>query len=772
MLFPANLCLSRSPTVLNARAQVQELLDTVGASNWPFRDKELLDVLAYTLPRVVDREHCERLVDRNLSSEQVRALCTRLNDLWPVIVDAPTGRYSLASQETDRMAALLLAEANNMEARIQQRDAGWAKHHGGTSGERGHWCNFRRISHHGAKVDTIDLPLLFKHALLDDKMKGGLLKFDYVSTSRAPRAAKPIDAVSFLSLVYTCGIKVPDEARAALLRGDYDYFSAQLRELEAEAHRLTPPAGAVQARLARARARGRGGASPTAQRPRRSPERRDSAGAPSTAAAQAGGATAAAPGGRRRARPSAAPPPPAREDDDGAESAASPTRAAAFVKIPRNTWAKIRAAARQQQSAPTANKNAMMLHYFTQKEALRALSHEEERAAKKQTQLEHMRTVAYDFDEKQDEQLDVAAAAPAAAMGLGGAAEAAARKKHDAAHEAAASRPAHTRPRGRPRRARRRARRARRVGRGGAPAAAGHERAAAALGGGRRRARRALLRNVAARETELVAVSANRSVAAIRAAMGGDEEDESAAVRKQKAVHAAAAKLPLMRVRHELRIRVCDAETSASESARVLVLRKRIEAAAATIVVEHHPIGADGDAGADEAHHRSETLMKGTSGGAETTHCTTWHTVPLAVEGLKPVWDVANAARHWCVAMFGPAHGVARGDVLVTHRATLEDDKSALPPARLPGIATVCIAHYYDAYVRRLPVAGFSEAQRAGDDGRRGERGRARGDGRRAGSSPSSACARSASARSGRRAGGSGCRRSTPSPSPSRPSTS
>ena len=118
------------------------------------------------------------------------------------------------------MAALLLAEANNMEARIQQRDAGWAKHHGGTSGEHGHWCNFRRISYYGAKWDVIDLPLLFGRALLDKK-EGGLLKFDYVSTSRAPRAARPIGAVSFLSLVYTCGIKVPDEARAALLRGDY-----------------------------------------------------------------------------------------------------------------------------------------------------------------------------------------------------------------------------------------------------------------------------------------------------------------------------------------------------------------------------------------------------------------------------------------------------------------------------------------------------------------------------------------------------------------------
>ena len=71
------------------------------------------------------------------------------------------------------MAALLLAEANNMEARIQQRDAGWAKHHGGTSGEHGHWCNFRRISYYGAKWDVIDLPLLFGRALLrrvDDRV--------------------------------------------------------------------------------------------------------------------------------------------------------------------------------------------------------------------------------------------------------------------------------------------------------------------------------------------------------------------------------------------------------------------------------------------------------------------------------------------------------------------------------------------------------------------------------------------------------------------------
>ena len=85
------------------------------------------------------------------------------------------------------MAALLLAEANNMEARIQQRDAGWAKHHGGTSGEHGHWCNFRRISYYGAKWDVIDLPLLFGRALLDKK-EGGLLKFDYISTSRAPES--------------------------------------------------------------------------------------------------------------------------------------------------------------------------------------------------------------------------------------------------------------------------------------------------------------------------------------------------------------------------------------------------------------------------------------------------------------------------------------------------------------------------------------------------------------------------------------------------------
>ena len=47
----------------------------------------------------------DRLLDRNLSSDQVRALCARLNDAWPVVVDAPTGRYSLdLSQVGNRIA--------------------------------------------------------------------------------------------------------------------------------------------------------------------------------------------------------------------------------------------------------------------------------------------------------------------------------------------------------------------------------------------------------------------------------------------------------------------------------------------------------------------------------------------------------------------------------------------------------------------------------------------------------------------------------------------
>ena len=77
-----------------------------------------------------------------------------------------------------------------------------------------------------------------------------------------PRAARraPIGAVSFLSLVYTCGIKVPDEARAALLRGDYGYFSAQLRELERRRTASRRPPSRRRTRSAtrsRARARGR-----------------------------------------------------------------------------------------------------------------------------------------------------------------------------------------------------------------------------------------------------------------------------------------------------------------------------------------------------------------------------------------------------------------------------------------------------------------------------------------------------------------------------------
>ena len=58
-------------------SQVAALFATVAASPHAFRNKELRDVFAVLLPRVVDREHTEALIERHLSSEQTRELQAR-----------------------------------------------------------------------------------------------------------------------------------------------------------------------------------------------------------------------------------------------------------------------------------------------------------------------------------------------------------------------------------------------------------------------------------------------------------------------------------------------------------------------------------------------------------------------------------------------------------------------------------------------------------------------------------------------------------------------
>ena len=155
---------------------MQDLLDRVNQGATAFNRKEMVEVLAMVLPRVIDIEGIPKLLNINLSSAQVRVLQQRLGAAFTVLIGSHSGRYRLdLSNPHDRICALRLAEVDNMEQRwlrgaVRQKAEDGRKHaksdrsheaqlesflirlaEGGMS-QHGNWTGFRNVKFRGADV--------------------------------------------------------------------------------------------------------------------------------------------------------------------------------------------------------------------------------------------------------------------------------------------------------------------------------------------------------------------------------------------------------------------------------------------------------------------------------------------------------------------------------------------------------------------------------------------------------------------------------------------
>ncbi|GMH77693.1 hypothetical protein TL16_g07497 [Triparma laevis f. inornata] len=176
-------------------AQAQQLME-ISAKG------EEIQTIQKLLPQMSDPQQCSQLVNKNLSLRQALYLRKNLGPSFGVIMGNATGRYVLDMEnEIHRTGARKIAELNNFEKRFSRTKSGR-----GDTSQKGNWENFRNETFNGKSI-KLDSNWFTKIPHL------GKLKVDYVSTTRAGKAAKPLSERRFSTLMEKLKMEEVDEIR-------------------------------------------------------------------------------------------------------------------------------------------------------------------------------------------------------------------------------------------------------------------------------------------------------------------------------------------------------------------------------------------------------------------------------------------------------------------------------------------------------------------------------------------------------------------------------
>ena len=183
---------------------------------------QLVEVFASLLVCVRDTSNVDKLIRQSCRSlGMIRNVQTTMRSMFPLASDAYSGRWRLElfNNQMDRFSALRLAEINAEETAQLRREtaAAWGVDVSAVTDPRtaqhDHRGNFRNELTRERLRDRF-----FMYGLRDKP--GGVLEFDYVSTSRPGAAAAPMSNAALNDLLTARGLQEPSQGLLHWIRMD------------------------------------------------------------------------------------------------------------------------------------------------------------------------------------------------------------------------------------------------------------------------------------------------------------------------------------------------------------------------------------------------------------------------------------------------------------------------------------------------------------------------------------------------------------------------
>ena len=174
--------------------QAHMIMDACGG---PAQGVSTVELLIQLLPQMCNPEDTCQLLESTCTTlaDQVRIAAKIGFSFFAVLIGNPTGFHKIdLSNENDRLAMKRIAEFANDERRQNRQSSA----HGDTS-QKGNWENFRNERFNDKPITltgrwTLELP------------KTGILKFDYVSTTRPRTGVKPMSERRYEALWTKLGL--------------------------------------------------------------------------------------------------------------------------------------------------------------------------------------------------------------------------------------------------------------------------------------------------------------------------------------------------------------------------------------------------------------------------------------------------------------------------------------------------------------------------------------------------------------------------------------
>ncbi|CAM9323480.1 unnamed protein product [Ectocarpus fasciculatus] len=171
--------------------QAQGVLEVVSSSY------NIIDAVAILMPQLASSQECSVFVDSNLDHRAKFKLRFMIGAAWGAILGMPSGHFSLDMQNPrDRLAASKMAAVGNQERQCS-KSTGQAD-----TSQHGNWQNFRNAEYNRE-------PVVLTSAWFIKPPSSGMLRFDYVSTSRPDYHQVPLTERRFQRMLGRLGISAP-----------------------------------------------------------------------------------------------------------------------------------------------------------------------------------------------------------------------------------------------------------------------------------------------------------------------------------------------------------------------------------------------------------------------------------------------------------------------------------------------------------------------------------------------------------------------------------
>ncbi|CAM9229407.1 unnamed protein product [Laminaria digitata] len=186
------LATANSRTYFTAsQARAQGLLEAI-SSNY-----HLIDAVAILMPQLASTQECAAFIDSNLDHRAKVKLRFIVGGAWGAMMGMPSAHYALDMQSPrDRLTASKMAAVANHERQHSQFSERV------DTSQHGNWHNFRNAEYKRE-------PVVLTSGWFVDLPKYGVLRFDYVSTSRPDHHQMPLPERRFQRMLARLGLSTP-----------------------------------------------------------------------------------------------------------------------------------------------------------------------------------------------------------------------------------------------------------------------------------------------------------------------------------------------------------------------------------------------------------------------------------------------------------------------------------------------------------------------------------------------------------------------------------